>query len=96
MQRPRSTDVTGGPATSGVRATLRGIGRTKADASRARIGVVNSWNEATPRKAPASGQLRPGGRRASSLGHPRPRITEVVLGTFATLVSGAQLGAIIA
>ncbi|CAN5424404.1 dihydroxy-acid dehydratase [soil metagenome] len=48
MQRPRSTDVTQGPAKAGARAMLRAVGMTDADFENPKIGVASSWNELTP------------------------------------------------
>lgn len=48
MQRPRSVDVTQGPARAGARAMLRAVGMTDADFEKPQIGVASSWNELTP------------------------------------------------
>ena len=48
MQRPRSTDVTDGPAKAGARAMLRAVGMTDDDFSKPQVGIASSWNELTP------------------------------------------------
>lgn len=48
MKRPRSTDVTEGPAKAGARAMLRAVGMTDDDFNKPQIGVASSWNELTP------------------------------------------------
>jgi dihydroxy-acid dehydratase len=48
MQRPRSTDVTVGPAKAPARAMLRAVGMTDGDFDKPQIGVASSWNELTP------------------------------------------------
>ena len=48
MNRPRSTDVTDGPAKAGARAMLRAVGMTDEDFTKPQVGVASSWNELTP------------------------------------------------
>jgi dihydroxy-acid dehydratase len=48
VRRPRSTDVTDGPARAGARAMLRAVGMTDADFDKPQVGVASSWNELTP------------------------------------------------
>jgi dihydroxy-acid dehydratase len=50
--RPRSRDVTEGPAKAGARAMLRAIGMTEEDFGKPQIGVASSWNEVTPCNLP--------------------------------------------
>src|SRR3954466_11420260 len=46
--KPRSHEVTDGPARAPARAMLRAIGMTDEDWDKAQIGVASSWNEVTP------------------------------------------------
>ena len=46
--KPRSHEVTDGPARAPARAMLRAIGMTDADWGKAQVGVASSWNEVTP------------------------------------------------
>src|ERR1700681_4421881 len=50
--RPRSHEVTDGPARAPARAMLRAVGMTDADWGKAQIGVASSWNEVTPCNLP--------------------------------------------
>jgi dihydroxy-acid dehydratase len=50
--KPRSRDVTDGPAKAPARAMLRAIGMTDADWDKAQVGVASSWNEVTPCNMP--------------------------------------------
>src|SRR5437870_9434156 len=50
--RPRSHEVTDGPARAPARAMLRAIGMTDADWGKAQVGVASSWNEVTPCNMP--------------------------------------------
>jgi dihydroxy-acid dehydratase len=46
--RPESRHVTEGPSRAPARAMLRAVGFTDEDFSKPIVGVVNTWNEATP------------------------------------------------
>lgn len=50
--KPRSHDVTEGPAKAPARAMLRAIGMTEDDFDKAQVGVASSWNEVTPCNMP--------------------------------------------
>jgi dihydroxy-acid dehydratase len=50
--KPRSRDVTDGPAKAPARAMLRAIGMTDDDWDRPQVGVASSWNEVTPCNMP--------------------------------------------
>src|SRR2546428_14167429 len=50
--RPRSHEVTDGPARAPARAMLRAVGMTDADWGKAQVGVASSWNEVTPCNLP--------------------------------------------
>ena len=50
--KPRSHEVTDGPARAPARAMLRAIGMTDADWGKAQVGVASSWNEVTPCNMP--------------------------------------------
>ncbi|MHB1718374.1 MAG: dihydroxy-acid dehydratase domain-containing protein, partial [Acidimicrobiales bacterium] len=50
--KPRSAEVTDGPARAPARAMLRAVGMTDADWGKAQIGVASSWNEVTPCNLP--------------------------------------------
>src|SRR6266849_8186889 len=50
--KPRSHEVTDGPARAPARAMLRAIGMTDADWGKAQVGVASSWNEVTPCNLP--------------------------------------------
>ena len=50
--RPRSHEVTDGPARAPARAMLRAVGMTDADWGKAQVGVASSWNEVTPCNMP--------------------------------------------
>src|ERR1700681_5024403 len=50
--RPRSHEVTDGPARAPARAMLRAIGMTDADWGKSQVGVASSWNEVTPCNMP--------------------------------------------
>src|ERR671937_793515 len=46
--RPRSTQVTEGPARAPARAMLRAVGFSEDDFGKPQVGVASSWNEVTP------------------------------------------------
>jgi dihydroxy-acid dehydratase len=46
--KPRSYEVTEGPARAPARAMLRAVGMTDEDWGKPQIGVASSWNEVTP------------------------------------------------
>lgn len=46
--KPRSKDVTEGPAKAGARAMLRAVGLTDEDFAKPQVGVVSAGNEVTP------------------------------------------------
>jgi dihydroxy-acid dehydratase len=46
--RPRSWEVTEGPARAPARAMLRAVGFSEEDFSKPQVGVASSWNEVTP------------------------------------------------
>lgn len=46
--RPRSWEVTEGPARAPARAMLRAVGFSEEDFAKAQVGVASSWNEVTP------------------------------------------------
>jgi dihydroxy-acid dehydratase len=46
--RPRSWEVTEGPARAPARAFLRAVGFSEEDFSKPQVGVASSWNEVTP------------------------------------------------
>ena len=50
--RPRSRDVTEGPARAPARAMLRAVGLTDDDFGRPQVAVASSWNEVTPCNLP--------------------------------------------
>jgi dihydroxy-acid dehydratase len=50
--RPRSHEVTDGPARAPARAMLRAVGMTDGDWGKAQVGVASSWNEVTPCNMP--------------------------------------------
>lgn len=50
--KPRSRDVTDGPAKAPARAMLRAIGMTDDDWVKPQVGVASSWNEVTPCNMP--------------------------------------------
>jgi len=50
--KPRSSEVTDGPARAPARAMLRAVGMTDGDWGKAQIGVASSWNEVTPCNLP--------------------------------------------
>jgi dihydroxy-acid dehydratase len=50
--KPRSYEVTEGPARAPARAMLRAVGLTDDDWDKAQIGVASSWNEVTPCNLP--------------------------------------------
>ncbi|MHB1710135.1 MAG: dihydroxy-acid dehydratase [Acidimicrobiales bacterium] len=50
--KPRSHEVTDGPARAPARAMLRAVGMTDADWDKPQIGVASSWNEVTPCNLP--------------------------------------------
>jgi dihydroxy-acid dehydratase len=50
--KPRSYDVTDGPAKAPARAMLRAIGMGDDDWTKAQVGVASSWNEVTPCNLP--------------------------------------------
>jgi len=50
--KPRSYQVTEGPAKAPARAMLRAVGMTDADWDKPQIGVASSWNEVTPCNLP--------------------------------------------
>ena len=50
--RPRSRDVTEGPARAPARAMLRAVGLTDEDMGLPQVGVASSWNEVTPCNLP--------------------------------------------
>lgn len=50
--KPRSYEVTEGPAKAGARAMLRAVGMTDADWDKPQVGVASSWNEVTPCNLP--------------------------------------------
>ena len=50
--KPRSYEVTEGPARAPARAMLRAVGMTDADWDKPQIGVASSWNEVTPCNMP--------------------------------------------
>jgi dihydroxy-acid dehydratase len=50
--RPRSYEVTEGPARAPARAMLRAVGMTDDDWDKPQIGVASSWNEVTPCNLP--------------------------------------------
>jgi dihydroxy-acid dehydratase len=47
-ERPRSREVTDGPARAPARAMLRAVGFSEDDFGRPQVGVASSWNEVTP------------------------------------------------
>jgi dihydroxy-acid dehydratase len=52
--KPRSYEVTEGPARAPARAMLRAVGMTEADWDKPQVGVASSWNEVTPCNLPLS------------------------------------------
>ncbi len=50
--KPRSYEVTEGPARAPARAMLRAVGMTDADWDKPQVGVASSWNEVTPCNLP--------------------------------------------
>jgi dihydroxy-acid dehydratase len=50
--KPRSYEVTEGPAKAPARAMLRAVGMTDADWDKPQVGVASSWNEVTPCNLP--------------------------------------------
>jgi dihydroxy-acid dehydratase len=50
--KPRSREVTEGPARAPARAMLRAIGMTDDDWEKPQVGVASSWNEVTPCNMP--------------------------------------------
>ncbi|MGP0032879.1 MAG: dihydroxy-acid dehydratase [Acidimicrobiales bacterium] len=50
--KPRSFEVTEGPARAPARAMLRAVGMTDGDWDKPQIGVASSWNEVTPCNLP--------------------------------------------
>ncbi len=50
--KPRSREVTDGPAKAPARAMLRAIGMTDDDWGKAQVGICSSWNEVTPCNLP--------------------------------------------
>jgi dihydroxy-acid dehydratase len=46
--RPRSWEVTEGPARAPARAMLRAVGFSEEDFGKPQVGVASSWNEVTP------------------------------------------------
>ncbi len=50
--KPRSYEVTDGPAKAPARAMLRAVGMTDADWDKPQVGVASSWNEVTPCNLP--------------------------------------------
>ena len=50
--KPRSFEVTDGPAKAPARAMLRAVGMTDDDWDKPQIGVASSWNEVTPCNLP--------------------------------------------
>jgi len=50
--KPRSYEVTEGPAKAPSRAMLRAVGMTDADWDKPQVGVASSWNEVTPCNLP--------------------------------------------
>jgi dihydroxy-acid dehydratase len=50
--KPRSYQVTEGPARAPARAMLRAVGMTDADWDKPQVGVASSWNEVTPCNLP--------------------------------------------
>ena len=52
--KPRSGEVTDGPARAPARAMLRAVGMTDDDWGKPQIGVASSWNEVTPCNLPLS------------------------------------------
>jgi len=50
--KPRSYQVTEGPAKAPARAMLRAVGMTDADWDKPQVGVASSWNEVTPCNLP--------------------------------------------
>jgi dihydroxy-acid dehydratase len=50
--KPRSYEVTEGPAKAPARAMLRAVGMTDADWDKPQVGVASSWNEVTPCNMP--------------------------------------------
>ncbi len=52
--KPRSYEVTEGPARAPARAMLRAVGMTDADWDKPQVGVASSWNEVTPCNLPLS------------------------------------------
>ncbi len=50
--KPRSFEVTEGPARAPARAMLRAVGMTDADWEKPQVGVASSWNEVTPCNLP--------------------------------------------
>ncbi|MDA8357923.1 MAG: dihydroxy-acid dehydratase [Actinomycetota bacterium] len=52
QMKPRSYEVTDGPAKAPSRAMLRAVGMTDDDWDKPQVGVVSSWNEVTPCNLP--------------------------------------------
>jgi dihydroxy-acid dehydratase len=52
--KPRSHEVTEGPARAPARAMLRAVGMTDDDWDKPQVGVASSWNEVTPCNLPLS------------------------------------------
>ncbi len=50
--KPRSYEVTEGPARAPARAMLRAVGMTDADWDKPQVGIASSWNEVTPCNMP--------------------------------------------
>ena len=50
--KPRSYEVTEGPARAPARAMLRAVGMTDDDWDKPQVGVASSWNEVTPCNLP--------------------------------------------
>ena len=50
--KPRSYEVTEGPARAPARAMLRAVGMSDADWDKPQVGVASSWNEVTPCNLP--------------------------------------------
>jgi dihydroxy-acid dehydratase len=65
--KPRSYEVTEGPAKAPARAMLRAVGMTDDDWDKPQVGVASSWNEVTPCNLPLSrlaGRAKEGVRAA--------------------------------